>query len=820
MTNSRVAPASEGESVDFVRTMVAADTASGKYNGRVVTRFPPEPNGYLHIGHAKSLCLNFGIASEFKGRCHLRFDDTNPTTEDPEYVDAIQVDIRWLGFEWYPHRYYASDYFQKLYDFAVELIRRGKAYVDSSTDEEIRTRRGTIKEPGTPGPYRDRSVEENLELFERMRRGEFGTGEHVLRAKIDLASTNMKMRDPLLYRIRKGAHHYRTGDAWCIYPLYDFAHCLSDAIEHITHSICTLEFENNRELYDWVLDNVGVARPRPEQTEFARLNLSYTVMSKRKLLRLVQEKYVCGWNDPRMPTLSGMRRRGIRPSAIRAFCEEIGVARTHNVIDLARFEHILRDDLNLDVPRVMCVLRPIEVIIDNYPEGVVEELDAPYYPRDVPREGTRAVPFSRRLFIDRDDFDENPPKGWFRLAPGAEVRLRYAYLIRCERVVKDAAGNVCRLHCTYDPASRGGAAPNGRKVKGTIHWVSAEHSVGVEVRLYDRLFATEDPDGAEGDFLTNLNPTSLEVVRGARLEPAAAREAAAAWRYWIEHGEDARTGEPALVSADQEFGRLQFERQGYFALDIDSLGDALVFNRVVTLRDTWGKLQEKAVESSIVPKAESLPTQVSSPLRAVAAKASDETPCGGTCSSGDDRSSDETRAARERLVAGGVPPREAEIIAGLEGLPAFFEAALGVHNNARSVAKWVVNEVRRELKTRSLAAFPFGGDGLGSLVKMVDDGVISATAGKEVLAAMLAGEGEAASIVKARGLAETASEEELHAMVDEVLRTNAEKVSEYRAGKVGLMGFFVGLVMRAAQGKVSAPVVSAWLKEKLDQTKP
>jgi len=772
-------PASEGESIDFIRAKVAADNASGKYGGRVVTRFPPEPNGYLHIGHAKSICLNFGVAADNHGRCHLRFDDTNPTTEDTEYVESIQNDVRWLGFSWGEHKYHASDYFQKLYDFAVELIRRGKAYVDSSTEEEIRRRRGSVSEPGTPGPYRDRSVEENLDMFERMRRGEFDDGAHVLRAKIDLAATNMKMRDPLLYRIRKGAHHYRTGDAWCIYPFYDFAHCLSDAIEGITHSICTLEFENNRELYDWVLDNAGVVPPRPEQTEFARLNLTYTVMSKRKLLRLVQEKHVSGWDDPRMPTLSGLRRRGIRPSAIRAFCDEIGVARTHNVIDLARLEHIIRDDLNLEVPRVLCVLRPIEVILDNYPEGLVEEMNAPYYPRDVPREGVRTVPFSRRLFIERDDFDENPPKGWFRLAPGAEVRLRYAYLIRCEKVVKDEAGNVVRLHCTYDPESRGGQAPNGRKVKGTIHWVSADHAASVEVRLYDRLFTSENPDGEEGDFVNYMNPASLEVVQGARLEPAAA------------------------AAAGKEFERFQFERQGYFALDPDSKPGAPVFNRVVTLRDTWGKRQEKQGPAEAAEAEAKIPAAAQSPA----------TPAARTTA--ERELTDVETAERDRIAKLGVPAREAEIIAAQPGLPAFFDAAIGAHDDARTVAKWVVNELLRELKTRSLADLPFGGEDLGTLTRLVDRGVVNNTVGKDVLAAMIAGEGKPEAIVKARGLEQVASTHELGAMVDEVLRANADKVEAYRAGKIALMGFFVGLVMRASRGKANPSVVNGLLEEKL-----
>jgi glutaminyl-tRNA synthetase len=765
----------DAESSDFIRTKITADNASGKYHGRVVTRFPPEPNGYLHIGHAKSICLNFGVAAENGGRCHLRFDDTNPTTEDMEYVESIQNDVRWLGFDWGTHRYHASDYFEQLYAFAIELIRRGKAYVDASSEEEIRRRRGTISESGTPSPDRNRSVEENLDLFERMRRGEFEDGTHVLRAKIDLAATNMKMRDPLLYRIRRGAHHYRTGDTWCIYPFYDFAHCLSDAIEGITHSICTLEFENNRELYDWVLDHAGVKPPRPEQTEFARLNLTYTVMSKRKLLRLVQEKHVSGWDDPRMPTLSGMRRRGIRPSAIRAFCDEIGVARTHNVIDLARLEHILRDDLNLEVPRVLCVLRPLEVLIDNYPEDQVEEFDAPYYPRDVPKEGSRKLPFSRRLFIERDDFDEDPPKGWFRLSPGAEVRLRYAYIIRCEKVVKDDAGEVVRLHCTYDPSSRGGQASDGRKVKGTIHWVSAGHAANVEVRLYDRLFTSENPDGEEGDFVNYLNSKSLEVLPGARLEPAAA--------------------------CAKEFERFQFERQGYFAFDPDSRPDALVFNRVVTLRDTWAKRTVGVEPETPAKKAAPVQGPKVAPSTEKAAVQRELT--------------DEEKVQSQRIANLGVASREAEILVGQPGLVSFFDAALAVSGDARAVAKWLVNELLRELKSRSLEDLPFRGEDLGSLVKLVEGGLVTATVGKEVLAAMLAGEGKPEEIVKARGLEQVGSADEVRAMVDEVLASNPDKVAAYKQGKVALLGFFVGLVMRASRGKANPAVVTTVLEERL-----
>ena len=549
--------------MDFIREMVAADAASNRFGRPICTRFPPEPNGFPHIGHAKSICLNFGIAREFGGKVNLRFDDTNPSTEDIKYVEAIKRDIQWLGFQW-DNEFYASDYFEKLYEFAERLVRKGKAYVDSESEEEIRAHRGTVNTPGTPSPYRDRTVDENLDLLARMKAGEFPDGAHVLRAKIDLAHPNMIMRDPLLLRIRH-AHHYRRGDAWCIYPLYDFAHGLSDALEGITHSLCTLEFKDNRDIYDWLVREAGFERP-PEQTEFARLVLDYTVMSKRKLLRLVNERHVSGWDDPRMHTLSGIRRRGVTPEAIRDFCETVGVARNDARTELAAYEHAVRNDLNMRVPRVLCVVHPLKVVITNYPDDQVDQLDASYYPHDVPLTGSRILPFSRELYIERDDFLEDPPKKFFRLAPGREVRLRYGYFITCTEVVKDAERNITELRCTYDPATRGGDAPDGRKVQGTIHWVSARHALDCELRLYDRLFTVPDPDGVpEGDDFTSvLNPAALVVVTGAKVEPS--------------------------VQADPAGTRYQFERTGYFVSDSeDSTPDALVFNRTVTLRDSWAK---------------------------------------------------------------------------------------------------------------------------------------------------------------------------------------------------------------------------------------
>jgi glutaminyl-tRNA synthetase len=563
----------------FIREIVAEDVQRGKYGGRVHTRFPPEPNGYLHIGHAKSICLNFGIAAEFGGLCNLRFDDTNPTKEDVEYVESIQADVRWLGFGWDDRLFFASDYFEPLYQYAVQLIKAGKAYVDSLSTEDIRATRGTAMAAGKESPYRKRSVEENLDLFARMRAGEFEDGAHVLRAKIDMASPNVLMRDPVMYRILHVSHH-RTGDTWCIYPMYDYAHCISDSLERITHSLCTLEFEDHRPLYDWFLDALGIYHP--QQIEFARLNLGYTVLSKRKLLTLVEQGYVSGWDDPRMPTLSGLRRRGYTPEAIRNFCDRIGVAKRNSVVDLALLEYCLREDLNRRAPRAMAVLQPLRVVIVNYPEDQVEELEAVNNPED-PGMGTRKVPFSRVLYIERDDFREDPPKQFFRLAPGREVRLRYAYFITCVGVVKDdQTGEVIELRCTYDSATRGGNAPDGRKVKATLHWVSAAHALEAEVRLYDHLFAKADPgDDEEGaDFTAYLNPHSLEVLPSCRLEPSLAG-AAPGCQY-------------------------QFERLGYFCVDSsDSAPGALVFNRTVTLRDTWAKIekaQQAGQKKSTVPR--------------------------------------------------------------------------------------------------------------------------------------------------------------------------------------------------------------------------
>ena len=551
---------------DFIRAIITEDLKSGKHN-HIATRFPPEPNGYLHIGHAKSICLNFGVALENKGTCNLRFDDTNPTKEEMEYVEAIKSDVRWLGFDWGDREFYASDYFDQLYEFAVQLVKEGKAYVDSLSADEIRQYRGTLTTPGKESPYRNRSAEENLDLLEKMRAGEFEEGAHVLRAKIDMAAGNLNMRDPTIYRIKKATHH-RTGDKWCIYPMYDWAHGQSDSIEGITHSLCTLEFEDHRPLYDWFVETLRLENV-PRQIEFARLNLSYTVMSKRMLLKLVEEGHVNGWDDPRMPTIVGMRRRGYPPAALRNFADRIGVAKRDSTVDVALLEHAVREELNRHAPRVMGVLRPLKVVIDNYPEDQEEELDAVNNPED-PSAGTRRVPFSKVLYIEQDDFREDPPKKFFRLAPGREVRLRYGYFIKCVSFIKDdKTGEVVELRCTYDPETRGGSAPDGRKVKGTLHWISAKHALEAEVRLYDRLFVKEDPLNTEDGktFVDYINPHSLEILSSCRVESS-------------------------LKNAKPE-ERYQFERMGYFAVDADTTEGKLVFNRTVTLRDTWAKLEKK-----------------------------------------------------------------------------------------------------------------------------------------------------------------------------------------------------------------------------------
>jgi glutaminyl-tRNA synthetase len=760
------------ESLDFIRAIVADDLRAGTHGGRVVTRFPPEPNGYLHVGHLKSIALNFGIAAETGGRCHLRFDDTNPETEDEHYVRSIQEMVRWLGYDWGQDLYFASDYFERMYQFAVHLVRTGRAYVDSSSEEEIREARGTVTEPGRPTRFRDRSVDESLDLFARMRAGEFANGAHVLRARIDLASPNMLMRDPVLYRIRH-AEHYRTGGEWCIYPLYDYAHPIEDALECVTHSLCTLEFENNREFYDWLIESLPLTC-RPRQYEFARLVLDYTVLSKRKLLALVNGGQVSGWDDPRMPTVAAMRRRGVSPEALRAFVESVGVTKANTRVDLARLEFAIRDDLNRRVPRVLCVLHPLKVTLTNLADDAVEELDAPLYPHDVPLEGSRKLPFSRTLFIDRADFAEEPPAGWHRLAPGREVRLRYGYVIRCDEVVKDAEGRVVELRCTYDPETRGGNTPAGRAVKGTIHWLSAGHAVPCEVRLYDRLFTVPDPDAGDEDFRTFVNPESLVVVRTARVEPS--------------------------VANDEPGSRYQFERVGYFCSDtVDSRPGALVFNRTVTLRDTWAKAAP-AAEPAKAPRAKKAEAEAAAPKPKAAAAPRDAVM--------------EAESARLRSTFG-LGADEADALTRDAATVALFEAAVASGAPADAAAKWIVNELPRETAGRAVGELPFGGPQLGALVKLAEDGTLSSTAARQVLAEMAKDGGEPAGIVDRLGLRQVSDAGALAPAVDAVLAANAGKADEYRAGKTGLMGFFVGQVMRQSGGKANPEVVRALLEERL-----
>jgi glutaminyl-tRNA synthetase len=783
--------------LDFIRAAVAEDLKRNTYGGRVVTRFPPEPNGFLHIGHAKSICLNFGVAQDFGGVCNLRMDDTNPETEDLAYVEAIQRDVRWLGFDWDDRLFFASDYYEELYDFAEQLVRAGKAYVDSLSEEEIREYRGTVLEPGRPSPFRNRTIEENLDLLARMRAGEFPDGAHVLRAKIDMTSPNMKMRDPLLYRIRH-ARHYRSGDAWCIYPMYDFAHPLSDAIEGVTHSICTLEFENNREIYDWILDNISPtvpahgksdgdpleSRARPRQYEFARLNLDYTVMSKRKLLQLVEEGHVDGWDDPRMPTIAGMRRRGVTPEAIRAFSEKVGVAKTNSRVEISLLEHCIRDDLNFRAPRVMAVLRPLKLVILNYPQGQSETLEASYWPRDVPKEGWRPVPFGRELYIEHDDFMEDPPADFYRLAPGREVRLRFAYIVKCVGVIKDpATGQVVEVHCTYDPATRGGAV-KGRKVQGTIHWVSAAHALPAEVRLYDRLFTVANPDEVEEGktFQDYLNPASRAVLTGCRVEPS--------------------------IAGDPLGNRYQFERLGYFIADmIDSASGRLVFNRIIELRDSWAKVAQ--------PKDEQQPAVMAAPSITPVEPAESR------------RSRTELRNARRtetpELAARlaryteelGLSFDEADLLTGDLALARFFEEALAVYNNPTSVANWVTNELLREAKEAPVSSLALSGTQLGRLAELVDSGTISATLGKELFGEIVQTGADPRQIVAERGLAQIDDAAALVPIVARIVTANPEKASQYRAGKTGLLGFFVGQVMRETQNRANPKLVQELVQHEL-----
>jgi glutaminyl-tRNA synthetase len=791
------------ERSNFIRDEVDRDLASGRYARRVITRFPPEPNGYLHIGHAKAICVNFTIAGDYGGVCHLRFDDTNPVSEKSEFVEGIEGDIRWLGFDWGERTYYASDYFPEMYRCAEILTERGLAYVDSQTVEEMRKSRGSVSEAGTPSPYRSRPREENLDLLRRMRAGEFPDGSHVVRAKIDMASPNMLLRDPPLYRIRH-AHHHRTGDAWCIYPMYDFAHCLEDAFEGVSHSLCSLEFETRRALYDWLLDTLGpdgladararaVAereaagvevpeaelRPdRPRQIEFARLAMSSTVMSKRYLTRLVEDGLVSGWDDPRMPSLRGFRRGGVRPEAIRAFIDMGGVAKANSTVDLGKLEYCIREDLNDVAPRVMCVLRPLRVVVTNYPAGGGETIDAPYWPRDVGKEGSRPVPFSREILIERDDFAEEPPPKWFRLAPGKEVRLRYSYVVRCDEVVKDDAGEVIELRCTYDPDSAHGK-PLGRRVRGTLHWVSAPHALPCEVRLYDRLFKVEAPD-TNAPFADVINPDSLVVLTDSLVEPS--------------------------VAGDPTDGRYQFERQGYFWRDpVDSSPERLVFNRIVSLKDAWARIAARGEG-----KADPRPARRKAPTAAPPASTIAEERVAA-------RAADPDLAARYARYTTelGLDDDVADRLTGDVALARFYDDAVGAHGNARSVANVVVNTLLGELKETSVEELRFGGRQLGELVRLVDEGTISATAGKEVLSVLLREGGDPERIVRRKNLRQMNDASALEPIVDGVLAGDPDAVARYRAGKTGLLGFFLGVVMRTTGGSANPALVKQILEERL-----
>ena len=770
---------------NFIRAIIDDDLKTGKNGDAVVTRFPPEPNGYLHIGHAKAICLNFGIARDYNGGvCHLRFDDTNPSTEDPEFVESIQRDIKWLGFDWKENLFFASDYFEQLYDMAEDLIKQGKAFVDSESGDDIRLHRGTVTEPGVASTFRDRSVKENLDLFRRMRRGEFEEGSHVLRAKIDMASPNMLLRDPVMYRIKK-AHHYRRGDDWVIYPLYDYAHPLSDAIEGVTHSLCSLEFEVHRPLYDWFVENVSINWPvRPRQYEFARLNLDYTVMSKRKLRRLVEDGHIRGWDDPRMLTISGLRRRGYTPDSIQDFCERVGVAKAENRVEVALLEYSIRNDLNHKAPRVMCVLDPLKVVITNYPEGQVEELDASYWPHDVPKEGSRPVPFARELYIERDDFQENPHKKFFRLAPGREVRLRYAYVIKCEEVIKDKDGTVIELRCTYDPATKSGKKGDGRKIKGTIHWVSSAHALPVEVRLYDRLFKTPDPeDVPEGEeFLVNLNTESEIILNGSLIEPSVA-------------------GSPAGT-------RFQFERQGYFVTDEkDSKPDALVFNRTVTLRDTWAKITDET------------PTKPDNQKKKSRQKSSAAQQPERSRESILEALQANSKAAGEAFThyvdSVGLSLSDAEVLATDSSAAQLVAETHEAGAPIKVAASWIVNVLPGELKDKSLDALPFAGDQLAALIGFVEDGTISNRTGKQVLGEMIHTGGSASSIIDQKGLKQISDSDALLRIVNEVLSANPAQVDAFKSGKTGLIGFFVGEAMKASKGAANPKMVKDLLTEKL-----
>jgi len=745
------------ESKNFLRTIVEEDLKSGKYK-EIVTRFPPEPNGFPHIGHAKSIFINFGIAKDYKGYCNLRMDDTNPTKEDTKYVEALKDAVEWLGYEWEGNVRFTSDYFAQIHEYAIQLIKMGKAYVDSLDEEEIREYRGTVTEAGKRSKYAERSVEENLDLFERMKKGEFKEGEHILRAKIDMSAANMKMRDPLMYRIRH-VEHFRTGSEWAVYPMYDFAHCLSDYIEGVTHSICTLEFENNRDIYNWVLDTLELTPPRPYQHEFARLGINYTVMSKRKLLELVQGGQVDGWDDPRLPTIAGYRRKGYTPESIITFCDSVGIAKANSMVDVAQLEFCIRDDLNTKVPRVMCVLDPIKVTIENYKGN--ETIDASYYPEDVPKEGSRALPFSREIYIERDDFSENPPKGYFRLTPEQSVRLKHAYIISCKKVIKDAEGNIVEIKAEYSPSSKSGSDTSGIKVKSAIQWVSAAEAKTVEVRLYNRLFSVEAPEGVE-----DINPDSLKIIKNALIEPA--------------------------VISEKPDERFQFERQGYFYADpIDYSDEKPVFNKIVGLKDSYSK------KKKVTPvKTQEKKVQIDGEVVAM---------------------SEAQQILFTKYISElGLNSEVSNTLARDENLSSFFEEALSTLNSPVNLANIISNEVAREIKEHSVSALKFTASQIAELIKIVDDGTISNKIAKQVFEEMAKSGENPEKIVEAKGLVQISDPAKIAPIIDEIIMKNPDNVEKFKAGNKKLLGFFVGQVLKATGGKANPQIVNRLVAEKLE----
>tara|TARA_B100000530_G_scaffold231279_1_gene149634 strand:- start:3201 stop:5534 length:2334 start_codon:yes stop_codon:yes gene_type:complete len=759
---------------DFIRSIIADDVKSNKHHGRVVTRFPPEPNGFLHVGHAKSIYLNFSAAATHRGVTHLRLDDTNPETEEEAYVEAIKTDIEWLGFDWGTHLYHASDYFDQLYLYAQELIEKSLAYVDSLSEDEIREYRGSVLQPGRDSPYRSRSISENLQLFAQMKAGDFSDGEQVLRAKIDMSSSNMLMRDPVLYRIRH-ATHYRTQDDWCIYPLYDFTHCLSDSIEGITHSICTLEFENNRDVYDWILDNLDIPQPQPQQYEFARLNLAFTVLSKRKLLQLVEGQFVDGWDDPRMPTIAGIRRRGVPAKAVRDFCKMIGVAKTENRVDLSSFEYAVRNELNYTAPRVMCVVDPLKVIITNYNESDTTYLDAPYFPEDVGKEGTRPLPFTREILIEQSDFEENPSKGFRRLSPGEEVRLRYGYIIKCERVIKNEEGEVSELHCSYDSKTKSGAPTNQRKVKGTIHWVSATESLPAEVRLYDRLFSVSNPEDVDEDkhFTDHLNVDSLVVLKRSRIEVS--------------------------VASDPPEMHYQFERVGNFISDSkDSRPNNLVYNRTVTLKDTWKSSQENKKEQ---------PAQVE-----ITSKKKQPSRAKNIIPKPKPLSEQQLSSANNMIDQFGIPEGDAIIFARNPTLMELFRSASEETDDYNALSKWCINEIPKDIMDLDS---PLSGKSVGELVKLRSLGKISSHSAKKILR-VVANTGKSINeILEEETYAMIDDDQQLKDIVTEVIEGNEDAVQKYLSGKIQLLGFLVGQVMLETGGSADPNKTRALMESSL-----